>query len=53
MAAYRGRMTAAAAPLQRRRPDSAQARENGMENPAAAVQRTARRSMDGTSLVRS
>lgn len=47
-----GRMTAAAAPMRRKRPDSSQTGENDMENPAAAVQRTARRIMDGTIYVR-
>ena len=47
-----GRMTAAAAPMRRKRPDSAQAEVNGIVIPGAAVQRTVRRIMDGTTDVR-
>ena len=47
-----GRMTAAAAPMRHKRPDSAQTEVNDIVIPGVAVQRTARRIMDGTIDVR-
>ena len=45
-------MTAAAAPMRRKRPDSAQAEVNEIVILGAAVQRTVCRIMDGTTDVR-
>ena len=47
-----GRMAAAAAPMLRKQPESVQAEVNDIVIPGAAVQRTARRIMDGTTDVR-
>ena len=49
---WKGGMTAAAAPMRRERPDSAQAEVDDIVIRGMAVQRAARRIMDGTTDVR-